>query len=147
MGCWWWWWWWGPPSWPEVVSNSTRQASTAASQARWAASRSPDHPLTTGANNFFEVGTFGAYLKGVQSLSYSSCGGQTACFIFCLPLVRNIISYQTDLMKYCCLLFEKQRNDIIMCLKLLVTIISIKMKCKRCDLEVSRGHTELKLST
>ena len=95
MGC--WWWWWGPPSWPEVVSNSTRQASTAASQARWAASRSPDHRLTTGANDYREVGTFGAYLKGVQSLSYSSCGGQTACFIFCLPLVRNIISYQTDL--------------------------------------------------
>ena len=98
LGC-WWWWWWGPPSWPEVVSNSTRQASTAASQARWAASRSPDHPLTTGANNYCEVGTFELIVKESKSFKviYSSCGGQSASFIFCLPLVRNIISYQFGL--------------------------------------------------
>ena len=47
----------------------------------------------------FEVGTFELIVKESKSFKviYSSCGGQSASFIFCLPLVRNIISYQFGL--------------------------------------------------
>ena len=52
---------------------------------------------------------------------------QVSYSVYHLFVILSVINLA--LMKYYCLLFDKQRNDIIICLRLLVTIISFQMKC------------------
>ena len=119
LGC---WWWWGPPSWPEVVSNSTphkldgRQAGLLI--IRW-----QQEPIII-------------LRSGLLSLLYRCLSHSK----WSIPPVMDKVSYSVyhlfvmlsvinlTLMKYYCLLFDKQRNDIIICLKLLVTVLKWNAK-------------------